>query len=311
MSTPYIVSIPAAPFREALVALTSELVASAAHTKAFAMSSLFNYIELTTSNADLQRQLLARGVFSPQLDGTYLNKAKPIDEMVYDISPAIGELQVYLPRTVQLRPVVSGNDLDLELVKTRILATFFNPPAPGLGNRYVLSVIRLRNTWAEYEFVSEDASAQDVHLKLDYLLDATPLAHGTASAGFVSADLQLMAASMFLENNCCGGFRAKVVCVTPPGHRCVTVHAKILYSPTMPVADQIAGLNSVFSSADLEAKLGSIEVLNIPDLLDVEVGECRGNAVTDDQRRLFGNRNNAGPNDICAYWVRSLIPGPD
>jgi hypothetical protein len=49
--------------------------------------------------------------------------------------------------------------------------------------------------------------------------------------------------------------------------------------------------------------------LNLPALNDLDIGTCNlGDALTAEQAQLFGNRNNAGPKDVVAYLVRSLVP---
>jgi hypothetical protein len=54
--------------------------------------------------------------------------------------------------------------------------------------------------------------------------------------------------------------------------------------------------------------VASVETLNLPLLNDLDVGACTMGNTTAEQNQLFGNRNNAGANDLCVYFVRSTVP---
>ena len=58
----------------------------------------------------------------------------------------------------------------------------------------------------------------------------------------------------------------------------------------------------------IEVQLASTENLNLPTLNDVDVGGCTLGVTTAEQNQLFGNRNNAGANDVVVYFVRSTVP---
>ena len=78
---------------------------------------------------------------------------------------------------------------------------------------------------------------------------------------------------------------------------------------------QIAGLKEVFEANSILVNISTIEDLsgdrNLNDLRDLEIGSCStwflGSSLTDEQERLFGNRNNVREKDIVVYVVRTLI----
>ena len=54
--------------------------------------------------------------------------------------------------------------------------------------------------------------------------------------------------------------------------------------------------------------IASVETLNLPLLNGPRRWCVHGRATTAEQNKLFANRNNAGANDICVYFVRSTVP---
>jgi hypothetical protein len=74
----------------------------------------------------------------------------------------------------------------------------------------------------------------------------------------------------------------------------------------------VDGIRQVYVRAGLRVFIGSIETLNLPGLLDVEVGSCRsggiGDNITQDIDDLFRNRALASEDDIVIYFVRSTNP---
>jgi hypothetical protein len=89
----------------------------------------------------------------------------------------------------------------------------------------------------------------------------------------------------------------------------VRMHVKILSEPTSVTrAAMIQGMQQVYASVDIDAVVASVETLNLPLLNDLDVGPCTMGNTTAEQNQLFGNRNNAGPNDLCIYFVRSTVP---
>jgi hypothetical protein len=63
-------------------------------------------------------------------------------------------------------------------------------------------------------------------------------------------------------------------------------------------------MTEVYGSVGIAVQLASTENLNLPTLNDLDVG----GSTTAEQNQLFANRNNAGPNDVVVYFVRSTVP---
>jgi hypothetical protein len=65
----------------------------------------------------------------------------------------------------------------------------------------------------------------------------------------------------------------------------------------------------VYASVGINVVVGTTENLNLGlDFRDIEVGGCTSGSTTDEQQQLFANRNNVGPNDVVAYFVRGTVP---
>ena len=89
----------------------------------------------------------------------------------------------------------------------------------------------------------------------------------------------------------------------------VRLHVKVLSEPTSVTrAAMVQGMQQVYGSVGIDAVVASVESLNLPLLNDLDVGACTMGNTTAEQNQLFGNRNNAGANDICVYFVRSTVP---
>lgn len=86
------------------------------------------------------------------------------------------------------------------------------------------------------------------------------------------------------------------------------MHIKVLSEPTtISRATMVQSMIALYASVGIDVVIASVETLNLPLLNDVDVGACE-NATTAEQNQLFANRNNAGPNDLCVYFVRSTVP---
>lgn len=93
------------------------------------------------------------------------------------------------------------------------------------------------------------------------------------------------------------------------GQSCVRLHVKIIQQPNIPINQMVANMQRVYNSVGISVVLGSTENLNLPGtFLDIDVGACTSGSTTAEQNQLFANRNNVGPNDVVAYFVRSTIP---
>ncbi|MFJ8596611.1 tachylectin-related carbohydrate-binding protein [Streptomyces sp. NPDC093598] len=88
----------------------------------------------------------------------------------------------------------------------------------------------------------------------------------------------------------------------------VRLHAKILTAPNVAVTDAVARMSEVYATAGIKVELASTENLDLPALNDLDMGECVMGTVTEEQTQLFANRNNARPNDVVVYFVRSTVP---
>jgi hypothetical protein len=88
----------------------------------------------------------------------------------------------------------------------------------------------------------------------------------------------------------------------------VRVHTKVLTAPNVAVGTVVQRMREVYATAGVHVQHASTENLNLPALNDLDVGECRRGQTTAEQNLLFANRNNAGPNDVVVYFVRSTDP---
>ena len=92
----------------------------------------------------------------------------------------------------------------------------------------------------------------------------------------------------------------------------IPLHFKYVERPenfTFTTAQAIAATEIVFAGAMVWARVLSVEQLTRPDLLDIETDGCINwgpdTHFNASQHALFGNRNNAGPEDIVVFFVRS------
>jgi hypothetical protein len=93
------------------------------------------------------------------------------------------------------------------------------------------------------------------------------------------------------------------------GPACVRLHIKIIQQPNIPIAQMVANMIQVYATVGINVLLGTTETLNLPaTFLDIDVGGCTSGSTTPEQNQLFANRNNVGPNDLVAFFVRSTVP---
>ena len=89
----------------------------------------------------------------------------------------------------------------------------------------------------------------------------------------------------------------------------VRFHIGCLTAPTrFSVNQMVSNIRLTYATAQVGVKYASFEVLNLPSLNDLDVGGCTMGSVTEAQTQLFAHRNNAGANDVVAYFVRSTQP---
>ena len=92
------------------------------------------------------------------------------------------------------------------------------------------------------------------------------------------------------------------------GDQLLRLHVKILTNPTVSIEQMIVEMQRIYESVGVRVQRTSTETLNLPLLDDIDVGGCRLGVTTAEQNDLFGNRANAGPNDVVVYFVRSTVP---
>jgi hypothetical protein len=91
------------------------------------------------------------------------------------------------------------------------------------------------------------------------------------------------------------------------GEKCVRLHVKILTNPNQSIDSMVASMQRVYERVGVRVHHVSTENLNLPTLIDLDVGNCAG-SFTAEQTQLFANRNGVGFNDVVVYFVRSTVP---
>jgi hypothetical protein len=86
------------------------------------------------------------------------------------------------------------------------------------------------------------------------------------------------------------------------------LHLKILAEPAIPIARMLDRMREVYEPAGFQIEIGSIENVDRPSLLDLEVGSCSQLVITDQQQELFRLRSNADARDVVLYFVRTTLP---
>jgi hypothetical protein len=89
----------------------------------------------------------------------------------------------------------------------------------------------------------------------------------------------------------------------------VRLHLKILSPPTRyPLNEMVNVMREVYRSANIRVDVVSNENLNLPELADVDVGDCIKGSATEEQQQLFSHRNDVLEYECSVYFVRSTIP---
>lgn len=83
---------------------------------------------------------------------------------------------------------------------------------------------------------------------------------------------------------------------------------KILFSPSIPIAIMLDRMREVYEPVGVQVEVASMEDIDRPELVDVNVGACTQSVITGEQQQLFAARNNASDRDIAVYFVRSTLP---
>jgi hypothetical protein len=95
----------------------------------------------------------------------------------------------------------------------------------------------------------------------------------------------------------------------------VRLHVKVLSEPSVSRAAMIAAMQAIYRAVGIDVVVASTESLdvNLPQnsalksLDDLLVGGCAMGSTTAEQDLLFGYRKNAGPHELCIYFVRSTF----
>ena len=89
--------------------------------------------------------------------------------------------------------------------------------------------------------------------------------------------------------------------------RCIRLHIKILATPARTsISQMIASMDLVYRQCGVRVRHMGNEMLNLPLLLAVNVGDCL-RTITTPIVTLFSNRNGVGPDDVVAYYVQSVL----
>lgn len=310
MSLPPFV-IPGKPFARSLAELRNEMAVQLAGEGPFPLATVFEFITLTEANQSLQKALVDRGEFVRTAEMLWRNTGRIINKVMYDIGQQLDHLRLYVPREVTFALSNEDEVITLDLSPSRILVIFFEPPAPGVGQRFVITALTIEESRWSYSGVNDDDSSQTIEIVVDLTLEPQSFRRPKSDfRGFEKSNVLLQSRPKVLQSGtdctCCNSF--KPVRPRPaPGARLITLHAKVIFEPPRSVEGQVAAMNTVFSAAGIQVELASIERLNLSEFLDVDIGECRRGQVTEEQRRLFTTvRGGVGANHICAYWVRSI-----
>lgn len=93
------------------------------------------------------------------------------------------------------------------------------------------------------------------------------------------------------------------------GQAVVRLHIKVIEPPSRGVDALVAGMTQVYSTIGIRVEHVSTETLDLgEEFLDIETGSCLSTKLESEQLALFENRNNAGPNDVVVYIVRTINP---
>ncbi|MCA9962840.1 MAG: hypothetical protein KC423_01305 [Anaerolineales bacterium] len=90
--------------------------------------------------------------------------------------------------------------------------------------------------------------------------------------------------------------------------RCLNLHFKILTEPNFDRLEMVTAAREVFNRLLINIDIRSTEILDLPNLEQLDVGPCNKGILTNDIKTLFGNRRNVNPNEVVAYFVDSLLP---
>jgi outer membrane protein OmpA-like peptidoglycan-associated protein len=97
----------------------------------------------------------------------------------------------------------------------------------------------------------------------------------------------------------------------PPYKARIRLHTKVLQDPDVPIAKMVTSMQQIYGPAGFLVEHVSNERLSataLSDLVDLDILCDKINEVSDEQARLFANRNNVQTNDLVVYFVRQTKP---
>lgn len=304
MGKTYRIVIPGAAFLDEMEAMRVRLASFLNAKDDIPFQLFFDHFELTAENKSLKNKLLRRGSFG-WTGAQYKNNGSAISHTLKNIGPTLDQAELYVPRAIHVAHNLAGSDLKFEFLADRPLIELSRVPLElGIGRRFLFASLSWDKSGALYSFVQEDDPSNVLELLVDVSQSQIKFLADGALLGLRSR-LRLAMAHTFAGGGCCSGFEV-IEDLAPPGPLCFVLHAKVLAPPVISIEDQIAAVNATFAVADVSVTLGSVEYLNLPDLVELDVGGCQSGEVTDEQIALFRHRNFAAARDVCAYWVQTL-----
>ncbi len=90
----------------------------------------------------------------------------------------------------------------------------------------------------------------------------------------------------------------------------IDLHVKILTLPSFTHQRMVREMRKVYEPHGILVDVVSLETLQLPELVDINVGACSRGALTSDQFALFGNRSSVPVGGIIIYFTRTVFsPG--
>ncbi len=90
----------------------------------------------------------------------------------------------------------------------------------------------------------------------------------------------------------------------------IDLYIKTLTTPFISVADMVRSMRLVYEPHGIEVNVAGSELLQLPMLTDLDVGNCDSTAITDEQSQLLANRVGVPPGEMAIYFIRSTNPAP-
>ena len=305
MAKTYTITIAGAVFKDAMNMMRLRMMGFIKAQDAVPFQLFFDHFSLTAENAALKRKLLARRSFECVAKDRYVNHGKTINHTLKNVGPDLDEVALYVPRDLSLSTVIVNDTLGVTFDGERPLIELSRvPPELGIGRRFLFDLLKWDDTGARYRFSQEDDHTNVLEIFVDCSKDANVSVQVDGMPLGLRTRLRFASAQLMRSGGCCSGFQAQDP--PPSGPLCFNLHAKILVQPTISVEDQVKRVSEAFAPADIKINLASVELLNLPLLVHLDIGRCWSGETTVAQNDLFSHRRNAAPNDVCAYWVSTM-----